>query len=130
VRENPIRDLSFGRRSAGLRASAVTAAAWGTSIGSSVAQLDETARDLSDRLTIYAEQLPRSPGGRGDPAPSIRARDPDEAVNDIEDIDRRLGTIDENFGTVTGFVTGTPALIAAERTVMLEALAHERDAPH
>ena len=59
VRDNPIRDLSFGRRSAGLHASAVTAAAWGTDVVSSVAQIDETARDLSDRLTIYAEQLPQ-----------------------------------------------------------------------
>jgi hypothetical protein len=127
VRENPIRDLSFGRRSAGLRASAVTAAAWGTSIGSSVAQLDETARDLSDRLTIYAEQLPQIARWQGEILLLQSQRDVlTKPVNDIEDIDRRLGTIDENFGTVTGFVTGTPALIAAERTLMLEAVAHER----
>jgi hypothetical protein len=127
VRENPIRDLSFGRRSAGLRASAVTAAAWGTSIGSSVAQLDETARDLSDRLTIYAEQLPQIARWQGEILLLQSERDLlTKPVNNIEDIDRRLGTIDENFGTVTGFVTGTPALIAAERTLMLETLARER----
>jgi len=127
VRENPIRDLSFGRRSAGLRASAVTAAAWGTSVTSAVAQIDETARELSDRLTIYAEQLPQIARWQGEILLLQSERELlTKPVTNIEDIDRRLGTIDDNFATVTGFVTGTPALIAAERTLMLEALTHER----
>ena len=134
VRDNPLRDLSFGRRSAGLHASAVTAAAWGTDAVSSVAQLDETARDLTDRLTIYAEQLPQIARWQGGILVLQSQRDvlskPLAEVEGIDGslagIDRRLGTIDENFGAVTGFVTGAPALIAAERALMLEAIARER----
>jgi len=127
VRENPIRDLSFGRRSAGLRASAVTAAAWGTSVTSAVAQIDETARELSDRLTIYAEQLPQIARWQGEILLLQSEREfLTKPVTNIDDIDKRLGTIDDNFATVTGFVTSTPAIIAAERTLMLEALARER----
>ena len=127
VRDNPIRDLSFGRRSAGLRASAVTAAAWGTSVTSAVAQIDETARELSDRLTIYAEQLPQIARWQGEILLLQSEREfLTKPVTNIDDIDKRLGTIDDNFATVTGFVTSTPAIIAAERTLMLEALARER----
>ena len=82
---------------------------------------------MSDRLTIYAEQLPQIARWQGEILLLQSERDVlTKPVNNIEDIDRRLGTIDENFGTVTGFVTGTPAMIAAERTLMLEALARER----
>jgi hypothetical protein len=42
-----------------LKASPLTAAEWRGDGLRSVAQIDETARDLSDRMTIYAEQLPQ-----------------------------------------------------------------------
>lgn len=134
VRENPIRDLSFGRRSAGLRASAVTAAAWGTGVVSSVAQLDETARDLSDRLTIYAEQLPQMARWQGEILLLQSQREvltkPFANIEHIDGslggIDRELVTIDQDIGAVAGFTNGAPALIAAERTLLLEALARER----
>jgi len=134
VRDNPIRDLSFGRRSAGLRASAVTAAAWGTSVTSAVAQIDETARELSDRLTIYAEQLPQIARWQAEILLLQSQREvltkPFANIEHIDGslggIDRELFTIDQDIGAVAGFTNGAPALIAAERTLLLEALARER----
>jgi hypothetical protein len=134
VRDNPIRDLSFGRRSAGLRASAVTAAAWGTSVTSAVAQIDETAREVSDRVTIYAEQLPQIARWQAEILLLQSQREVltkpfaniDHIDGSLGGIDRELVTIDQDIGAVAGFTNGAPALIAAERTLMLEALTHER----
>ncbi|HEY7697422.1 MAG TPA: hypothetical protein VIE88_03360, partial [Vicinamibacteria bacterium] len=58
VQEHPIHDLSLGMRAAGTGAASTAAAAWGTSGLQAVGQIDETARELSDRLTVYAEQMP------------------------------------------------------------------------
>jgi hypothetical protein len=127
VLDNPIRDLSFGRRSAGLRASTLTAAAWSTDVRRSVAQLDETARDVSDRLTIYAEQLPQIARWQGEILLIEAQREfMTKPFATIEGVDGKIGAIGDDIDTLTGFVTGTPALIANERALLLEALERER----
>lgn len=128
VRVNPLRDLSFGRRSAGLQASAVTAAAWGTGGGMrSVAQLDETARDMSDRLTLYGEQLPQIARWQGE-LMLLEARREflAEPFAKLDALESEIGAIEKDIDTITGFFTSTPDLVAAERALMVETLQEER----
>ena len=56
--ETPIADISFGRRSVAADAATITAAEWGLGGLRSVGQIEDLVRDLSERLTIYSEQLP------------------------------------------------------------------------
>ena len=136
VLDNPIKDLSFSRRSATLGVSALTAAAWGTDVWQSVAQLDETARDASDRLTIYAEQLPQVARWQAemlliDAQQGLLAKPfttLDRVDAEIGALDQRLGIIHEDIDGIGKFVTGTPTLVAAERALLLESLARERAA--
>ncbi len=127
VRDNPIRDLSLGLRSAGLQASVLTAAGWSADAGRSIVEIDETARDLSDRVGIYAELLPQIAGWQGEIL-LIRARREvlGQPFASLGGVNTNLGAIGEGMDAVAGFVTGTPALIATERALVLEALDRER----
>ena len=134
VLDNPVSDLSFSRRSASLGASALTAAAWGTDLRQSVAQIDETARDASDRLTIYAEQLPQVARWQAemlliDAQHEFLAKPfatLDHVDADIGALDQRLGVIHEDIDAIGKFVNGTPTLVANERALLLESFARER----
>jgi hypothetical protein len=127
VGANPIRDLSLGLRSAGLQASVLSAGGWSTDARHSIVGIDETARDLSDRLGIYAELLPQIAGWQGEILLIQTRREVlAQPFADLNGVDRNLGAIDEGIGAVAGFVTGTPALIASERALALEALQRER----
>ena len=125
--DNPIRDLSFGLPSAGLRPSVLAAAAWSTDALRSVTRIDETAYDIAERLTIYAEQLPKIARWQGEIV-LIEARREVLAkpLANLDGIDTTIGGLGKDVNTVTAFVTGTPDLIAAERALVLETLAQER----
>jgi hypothetical protein len=127
VRDNPLRDLSFGRRSAGLRASSVTAAEWQADGLRSVAQIDETARDLSDRMTIYAEQLPQIVRWQGEIL-LIESQHKFVAkpFANLDGVDRNLIAIEKDVDAAARFLTSTPELLAAERALLLDALRSER----
>jgi hypothetical protein len=127
VRDNPLRDLSFGRRSAGLRASSITAAEWSAGGLRSVAQIDETARDLSDRMTIYAEQLPQIVRWQGEIL-LIESQHKFVAkpFGNLDGVDRNLISIEEDVDAAARFLTSTPELLAAERALLLDALRSER----
>jgi hypothetical protein len=129
VSDYPIRDLSFGRRSAGLRASSVTAAELRGDGLRSVAQIDETARDLSDRITIYAEQLPQIARWQGEILLMESQRNfLAKPFANLDGVDRNLSSIEEDVDAAAGFLTSTPELIAAERLLLLKAFESEREA--
>jgi hypothetical protein len=129
VRDNPIRDLSLGLRSAGLEASVVTAAGSNANARRSIVELGETARDISDRLEIYAEMLPRVAGWQaGILLIQARREVLAQPLAILDGVDRNLGAMGEDFDAVATFVTGTPALIAAERTQLQQGLDRERAA--
>jgi hypothetical protein len=129
VRENPIRDLSLGIRSAGLQASVLAAAGWSTDVRRSVTQIEETARDLSDRLTIYAEQLPQIVRWQSEIVLIETRREVlAKPFADLDGLDRNFAAIVKDVDAVTELVTGTPALIAEERTHLQDALDRERAA--
>ena len=134
VLDNPVTDLSFSHRSAALSASALTAAARGTAVHQAVAQIDETARDASDRLTIYAEQLPQIARWQAemlliDAQREILAKPfdtLDHLDSEIGVMDQRLGAIHDDIQGIGKFVDGTPTLFANERALLLDSIARER----
>ncbi len=127
VRDNPLDDLSFGRRSAALKASSVAAAEWGGDGFRSIAQIDETARDLSDRLTIYAEQLPQILRWQGEILLIESQREfLVRPFANLDEVDKNLASIEEDVDAATGFLTSTPELIAGERALLLDTLQRER----
>jgi hypothetical protein len=129
VAEHPIRDLSLGMRTAGLHASATAAAAWGTSGLQAVGQIDETARDLSERLTLYAEQLPNEARWQGELL-LLEAQHEllSESFADVDAVTNDISRIEADIDRVTEFVMATPELVASERSLLLGALENERRA--
>lgn len=105
----------------------MTAARWGTGGLRSVAQLDETARDLSDRLTIYAEMIPQLARWNGELLlVESRRRSLEEPFANLDSIDTGVHEVADDVGTVTDFVAETPKLIGSEREILLAALERER----
>ena len=129
VSEHPIRNLSLGMRAAGLQASATAAAAWGTTGLQAVGQIDETARDLSDHLTIYAEQLPNEVRWQGE---LLLLEAQHELLSgsfaDIDAVTNDISRIEADIDRITEFVVATPELVASERSLLLAALENERRA--
>ncbi len=111
----------------GCRASSVTAAEWNADGLRSVAQIDETARDLSDRMTIYAEQLPQIVRWQGEIL-LIESQHKFVAkpFANLDGVDRNLISIEEDVDAAAGFLTSTPELLAAERALLLDAVRSER----
>jgi hypothetical protein len=129
VLENPIRDLSLGMRAAGLRASATASAALGTGGLQAVASIDETARDLSDRLTLYAEQLPHEARWQGELL-LVEAQHEllSRPFENVDAVTRDIALIETDIDRLTGFALATPELVASERSLLLAALENERRA--
>jgi hypothetical protein len=127
VRDNPIRDSTIGLQPKGLGAAAIAAAAWGSGGLRSLANLDETARDLSDQLTIYAERLPREARRQAELL-VIEARRAllSEVFDDLDSIEQRFVSVETDVEELTRFFLATPELVGAERALLLEAIARER----
>jgi hypothetical protein len=116
ARENPRMDLTFGRRSGMTAASLLTARELSGSGLSSVAQIDETVRDLSDRFTIYIEQIPKEVRWNSELLVLRLNRDIiDPFKTDVESMDRSLEGIHKALEEV-------PSLIGSERRLVLEDL--------
>lgn len=128
LEENTIYDLSFGRRTVGVDASSITAAQWGSGSGGlrSVGQIEDLVRDLSDRLTIYAEQIPEMARWQAE----LMAMDLDENLleprwTDIAAMEGALGSMDAEVKGLRRFVETTPDLVASERAVILGVMERE-----
>ena len=129
VRDNPIRDLSLGLRSAGLQAAVLTAAGWSTDARRSIGEINETVRDMSDRLGIYAELLPQIAGWQGEILLLQAKREVlAQPFSSLGGVDSNLRAIGESVDRVAGFVTVAPELIANERTHLQDTLDRERAA--
>jgi hypothetical protein len=116
IRVNPIIDLSFGRRSAMTKDSAVTAAGLRASGLQAVGQIEATARDLSERLTVYFERLPKQ----------IRWNAELVVIEVMRELGYQLfediGSIEESAKGIRSFVDQTPALLSSEREAVLRAV--------
>jgi hypothetical protein len=127
VQEHPIQDLTLGMRAAGTSAASTAAAAWGTSGLQAVAQIDETARELSDRLTVYAEQLPNEARWQGE---LLLIQSQHEFLSksfaDFDGVTKDITRIQGDIDRLTKFVLATPELVASERSLLLSALERER----
>ena len=126
--ENPIHDLSFGRRSVGADASAITAAEWGSGGLRSVGQVEDLLRDLSDRLTIYGEQIPELARWHSE----LLAMEVDQNTlaplwEDIGSIERSAASLDAEIKELRRFVETTPHLVETERALILEVFEREID---
>jgi len=129
VRDNPIRDLSLGLRSAGLQAAVLTAAGWSTDARRSIGEINETVRDMSDRLGIYAELLPQIAGWQGEILLLQAKREVlAQPFSSLGGVDSNIRAIGESIDRVAGFVTVAPELIANERTRLQDTLDRERAA--
>jgi hypothetical protein len=130
VREHPILDLSLGLRAAGAdRAAAAAAATWGTSGLQAVAQIDETARDLTDRLAIYAEQMPNLARWEAELA-ALEAHRVilTRPLADLDTVTRDISRIEGDIDGFTKFALSTPDVVASERSLLLAAVEEERRA--
>jgi hypothetical protein len=84
-----------------------------------VGSIDETVRDVSDRLTLYVEKLPDLLRWHAELLALQMQRDfGDDVVGDVASIDRSLAGID-------AFLQTSPGLIGAEREAVLSALETE-----
>lgn len=128
VQEHPIRDLTLGMRAAGTDPASTAAAAWGTSGLQAVAQIDETARELSDRFTVYAEQVPNQARWQGELL-LIQSQHEYLAKQfaDFEAVSRDITRIQADIDRFARFVLATPELVSSERSLLLSALEKERE---
>lgn len=116
ARENPPSDLSFGRRSGMTAESLLTAKELGGGGLKSVGQIDDTVRDLSDRLTIYIEQVPKEIRWNSELLVLELNRDIIAPLKtNVESIDRSLVGIQKALDEAS-------ALIGSERQLVLEDL--------
>ena len=126
LEENPITNISFGRRSVQADAATISAADWGPGGLQSVGQIEDLVRDLSDRLTIYATQVPELARAHGELLATqidrIMVRPLQESFDGIED---SAGSIDTGVKSVRTFLDTTPELIASERIAIVQALQKE-----
>jgi len=124
--ENPFHDISFGRRTVAASASSITAANSSRDALASVGQIEDLVRDLSDRLAIYAEQIPEIARWHAELLTmDISQNEIAPLWEDIESIDASAASLDIEIQALRRFVESTPDLIASERVVILEAI--ERD---
>jgi hypothetical protein len=118
-RDNPITDLTFGRRSAMTEDSAITAAGLRASGLQAVGQLETTARDLSERLTVYFERLPKQ----------IRWNTELVIIEVMREFGHQffndIGSIEGSAAGVRSFLDETPSLITTEREAVLQAMKQE-----
>lgn len=141
VEDNPILDINFGRRSVMTDASAVTARALGVGGLTAVGQMDETLRDIADRLTIYTEQLPKQARWHAELVIAEAYRQFGEKLTrDIDSIETSAEGLDTFFNektpelissereaVVREFRRELNELLAEERVIVLEALKTERE---
>jgi hypothetical protein len=114
ARENPQRSLSFARRSGMTGASILTARGLSGGGLGSVGQIDETVRDMSDRLTIYFEQIPKAIRWNARLLALETNRDIISPFkSDVESIDRSLMGIQKALDDL-------PSLVGSERQLVLE----------
>jgi hypothetical protein len=124
--ENPIEDISFGRRTVAVDAATITAAEWGVGGLRSVGQIEDLVRDLSDRLTIYGEQLPKLARWHSELlAIEMKLKMVDPLSASLTNIDASIASVDKEMGSLRAFVDATPDLIASERDVLVAALQKE-----
>jgi hypothetical protein len=116
AREHPQTNLSFRRRSGRTGESVLTARGLAGAGLSSVGQIDETVRDLSDRMTIYLEQIPKEIRWNARLLALETNRDIISPFkSDVESIDRSLAGIQKVLDDV-------PSLVESERQIVLEDL--------
>jgi hypothetical protein len=125
IRDNPIEDSTLGFRPKGVTAAELTAAAWGSGGLRSIANLDETARDLSDQINLYVQLAPNEARRQGELL-VVESRLASHAFSDLDSVERRIASVDANIDRIAAFVLATPGLIASERTVLLGTLEKER----
>ena len=129
VQENPLPDLTFGRRAYLADVSNITASAWGTGGLRTVAQIEELVRDLTDRLTLYSEQLPEL--ARWHTELVVLSVDEDLVKprwSTVENMDRSLSTLRDELAALRSFVDGVPELVSGERALILDVVEKEIDA--
>jgi hypothetical protein len=117
--ENPLLDINFGRRSYMTEAAAVTAAELGVAGLSAVGRIEETARDLTDRLSIYSEHLPNETRWH---AELVVLESQDEFVDKLLD---DVASVDESIQKLERFFDESPNLIESERQFILAGLRDE-----
>ena len=107
-------------------AATITAAEWGLGGLRSVGQIEDLVRDLSDRLTIYGEQLPELARWHSELlAVDVKLNMADPLNASLANIDASVASVDKEIGSLRAFVDGTPDLIASERDVVVAALEKE-----
>jgi hypothetical protein len=119
IRANPIRDLTFGRRSGMMDLSITTAAELGVSGLQAVGEIETTARDLSERLTVYFERLPKQIRWNAELVVIEVMREfGGQVFSDI-------GSIEESARGVRSFLDATPDLVRSEREAIIQAMNRE-----
>jgi hypothetical protein len=119
ARENPLEEPTFVRRSIAKAGAAETAAGLGTTGLASVGSIDETVRDISDRLTLYVEKLPDLLRWHAElMAVQMQTDFGEDVVADVASMERSIAELN-------AFVQGSPGLIGAEREAVLSALEKE-----
>jgi hypothetical protein len=119
--QNPLLDVNFGQRSYMTEASAVTASEWGASGLSAVIRIEETARDMTDRLTIYADQLPKETRWH---AELVLLQSQTDFIDRMMD---DIASVDASIQKLEHFVNETPDLVASERQLIVDELRRELD---
>jgi hypothetical protein len=119
ARENPLLDINFGHRSYMADAAAVTAAELGAAGLNAVGRIEETARDMTDRLSIYADQLPKETRWH---AELVVLQSQTEFIDQLLD---DVASVDESIQKLERFFDESPNLIASERQVILDELRRE-----
>lgn len=119
ARENPLLNINFGSRSFMTDAAAVTASELGAAGLNAVGRIEETARDMTDRLSIYADQLPKETRWHAELVVlQSRTEFIDEMLDDIASVDASIQKLERFFDE-------SPDLIASERQVILAELRRE-----
>jgi hypothetical protein len=114
--ENPIGDLTFGRRSGMMDLSLATAAGLGVSGLQAVGEIETTARDLSERLTVYFERLPKQMRWNAELVVIEVMREfAGQMFSDIR-------SIEGSVRGVRSFLDTAPALVSTEREAILQAM--------
>lgn len=128
--DNPIIDISLARRSTDIDAASITAAAWGGGGAlQSVGQLEDLVRDLSDRMTIYATQLPELSRSQAELLTLKADRYMlDPVWKNVDGIEGSAQSLDAEVRKVREFLDATPNLIASERDAIVAAFTRELEA--
>ena len=123
VQKYPIQNISFGRRSVTGNAGSITAANWGSGGLESVGRIEDLVRDLSDRLTIYGQQLPEL--ARWHSELILMGVDQNLITplwKNVESLDGTAQSLEAEIKAIRAFVDATPDLISEERALILAAV--------